>query len=236
MIYCFDLDGTLCTSVENSNYELAEPDVIVINEINRLHEQGDVIKIMTARGCVSNKDYTELTNHQLSIWGVKYNELIMNKKPHANIFIDDRGINISEWKSKIPKKIGIIAGAFDLMHPGYIRMFKECKQYCTNLTVALHVDPSLERAKLSPVQELLERYEILSAIKYIDDVVVYSTEEDLVSIIPDYDIRFLGDDYKDRIYTGYDLPIEVHFLNRGHGYSTTKLKEKIYYSMKDWGL
>ena len=92
MIYCFDLDGTLCTSVENSNYELAEPDVIVINEINRLHEQGDVIKIMTARGCVSNKDYTELTNHQLSIWGVKYNELIMNKKPHANIFIDDRGI------------------------------------------------------------------------------------------------------------------------------------------------
>ena len=119
MIYCFDLDGTICSSVEKSQYEKAVADTAVVNEINRLYDSGNTIKIMTARGCVSGIDHTVLTKKQLNTWGVKYHELLMNIKPHADWFIDDKGIHVSDWKSRIPRISGIIAGAFDIIHPGY---------------------------------------------------------------------------------------------------------------------
>lgn len=230
MIYCFDLDGTICTSVEKSQYEKALPDKAVINEINRLYDSGDTIKIMTARGCVSGIDHTIITKKQLKEWGVKYHELIMNTKPHAHWFIDDKGINVWEWKKKIPQVKGIIAGAFDVIHPGYIRMFEECKRNCTHLTVALHEDPSLERPnKLKPVQTVDERKEILESIKYIDDVVMYRTEDTFLKYLESgkYNIRFLGEDYNDGSYTGKDIDIDIIFVDRSHDYSTTELKRKI---------
>jgi len=235
MIYCFDLDGTICTSVEKSQYEKALPDHSVVNEINNLHSQGDIIKIMTARGCVSGIDHTVLTKKQLQDWGVNYHELIMNTKPHADWFIDDKGIHISEWKSRIPQVRGIIAGAFDIIHPGYIRMFQECKRHCTHLTIALHEDPSLARPhKLKPVQTIEERKEILRAIKYIDDIVVYQSEGAFLYYLETgkYDVRFLGEDYNDGSYTGKDIDISIVFVDRSHDYSTTKLKNKICESLK----
>jgi len=230
MIYCFDLDGTICTSVEKSQYENALPDKVVVNEINRLYDEGNIIKIMTARGCVSGVDHTQLTEKQLNDWGVKYHELLMHIKPHADWFIDDKGIHISEWKSKIPSVRGIIAGAFDLIHPGYVRMFKECKLHCTHLTVALHEDPTLARPnKLPPVQSVEERKEILRSIQYVDDIVVYQAEDTYLHYLKsgDYDVRFLGEDYKDGSYTGVDIPIDIIFVDRSHKYSTTELKRKI---------
>jgi len=230
MIYCFDLDGTICTSVEKSQYEKALPDKSVINEINRLYDSGDIIKIMTARGCVSGIDHTIITKKQLKEWGVKYHELIMNIKPHAHWFIDDKGINVLEWKKKISQVKGIIAGAFDVIHPGYIRMFEECKRNCTHLTVALHEDPSLERPnKLKPVQTVDERKEILESIKYIDDVVMYQTEDTFLKYLESgkYNVRFLGEDYNDGSYTGKDIDIDIIFVDRSHDYSTTELKRKI---------
>lgn len=234
MIYCFDLDGTICTSVEKSQYEKAQPDLVVVNEINRLYDEGNTIKIMTARGCVSGVDHTLLTKRQLNDWGVKYHELLMHIKPHAHWFIDDKGIHISEWKARIPRVRGIVAGAFDLIHPGYIKMFEECKRHCTHLTVALHEDPSLARPqKLKPVQSVEERKEILKAIKYVDDVVVYQAEDTFLWYLESgkYDVRFLGEDYIDGSYTGYDLPINIVFVDRSHDYSTTELKRKI---VKSW--
>ena len=234
MIYCFDLDGTICSSVEKSQYELAVPDQVVVDEINRLYAEGNKIKIMTARGCVSQVDHTNLTTKQLKKWGVKYHELIMNLKPHADWFVDDKAINIIDWKKQIPKVKGIVAGAFDIIHPGYVKMFRECKQNCTHLTVALHENPSLERiSKLSPVHTVDERIDILKSIRYIDDVVVYKLEEEFHNLLQskDYNIRFLGDDYKDGSYTGKDIPIEVKFVDRNHDYSTTELKRKI---VKSW--
>lgn len=234
MIYCFDLDGTICTSVEKSQYEKAKPDFVVVNEINRLYDEGNTIKIMTARGCVSGVDHTQLTKKQLNDWGVKYHELLMHIKPHAHWFIDDKGIHISEWKSRIPRVRGIVAGAFDLIHPGYIKMFEECKRHCTHLTVALHEDPSLARpSKLPPVQSVEERKEILKAIRYVDDVVVYQAEDTFLWYLEsgNYDVRFLGEDYSDGSYTGYDLPIDIVFVDRSHDYSTTELKRKI---AKSW--
>lgn len=229
MILCFDLDGTICSSVDNSQYSIAEPDDVVINEINRLYDLGNIIKIMTARGSVSGIDYTQLTIEQLNGWGLKYHELIMNKKPHADLFIDDRAINIKDWKENIPFKYGILAGAFDIIHPGYIEMFKKAKLSCNHLTVALHEDPSLENNKVIPVHSVYERKNILLSIKYIDDVFIYKTENDLYKILSSggFDIRFLGEDYLDKDFTGKDLDIPIYWIKRNHNYSTSDLKRKI---------
>ena len=77
-----------------------------------------------------------------------------------------------------------------------------------------------------------DRKEILRAIKYVDDIVVYYAEETFLSYLKDYEVRFLGSDYLDGSYTGKDIAIDVVFLNRDHGYSTTKLKENIWHSME----
>ncbi len=231
MIYCFDVDGTICTSVEDSRYIEARPYSNVVNEINRLYDNGNFIKIMTARGSVSGKDYAELTRRQLDEWGVKYHELIMNAKPHANLFVDDRAINVEAWLEQIPAVRGVVAGAFDIIHPGYVRMFAAAKQVCTNLTIALHDDPSLERhSKLKPVLTVEERSIILKSIRYVDEVVPYQTEDDLYHLLKtgSFDVRFLGDDYRGRAITGADLDIEISWIDRSHGYSTTSMKKAIY--------
>jgi glycerol-3-phosphate cytidylyltransferase len=235
MIYCFDLDGTICNSVEGSQYQKALPDLTVINEINRLYNAGHKIKIMTARGCVSGVDHSDLTKEQLRVWGVFHHQLIMHVKPHAHLFIDDKGINIEDWKKQIPQVKGIIASAFDVIHPGYIRMFNDAKLYCNHLTVALHEDPSIERHhKLQPVQTVEERMEILKSIKYIDDVITYKVENEYLDYLKSkkYNIRFLGTDYKTKSYTGQDIPIDIIWLDREtHEYSSTKLKTQIYESI-----
>jgi glycerol-3-phosphate cytidylyltransferase len=132
-------------------------------------------------------------------------------------------------------KKGILAGAFDLIHPGYIKMFTECKNHCEHLTVALHEDPNTERKKLPIIHTIEERKEILLSIRYIDDIVVYKTEKEWYNILANgnYDVRFLGGDYLNKNYTGQDLPIKIHFLSRDHNYSTTDLKQKIANSLKE---
>ena len=232
MIYCFDLDGTICTSVEGSQYQKALPDLAVVEEINRLFNCGHKIIIMTARGCVSGVDHSNLTREQLHAWGVYHHQLIMHVKPHAHLFIDDKAIHIDDWKKQIPQVKGIVAGAFDIIHPGYIKMFKECKQNCTHLTVALHENPSFDRPhKPKPVQSLEDRKEILKSIKYIDDIIIYQKEDHFLSYLDNYDIRFLGDDYRDGSYTGKNLSIPIIWINRSHEYSTSKLKKEIFNSI-----
>jgi glycerol-3-phosphate cytidylyltransferase len=231
MIYCFDIDGTICTTVDRSRYTEARPHTHVIGEINRLYDQDNIIKIMTGRGCVSGKDYTELTRRQLEEWGVKYHELIMNVKPHADLFIDDRAINIEAWLEQLPQLRGVVAGAFDIIHPGYVRMFAEAKQVCTNLTVALHVDPSMQRRnKLKPVLTVEERSLILKSIRYVDEVIAYDTEDDLFELLKTgrFDVRFLGDDYRNQPITGADLDVKIHWIQRSHGYSATRMKKAVY--------
>ena len=238
MRYCFDIDGTLCHTPNNEkgkpDYENAQPLPFMVEQVSRSYDEGNYIIMQTARGKGSGIDHTELTKKQLNDWGYKYHELFpMFCKPTADIFIDDKGINAMVWAAKQPKVKGIIAGAFDIMHPGYIRMFEDAKKHCNHLTVALHEDPSLARFhKLKPVQTVEERKEILKAIKYVDDVVVYQAEETFLSYLDDYDIRFLGTDYKDGSYTGKDIDIKIVWLDReNHTYSSTKLKTQIYQSV-----
>ena len=238
MKYCFDLDGTICDTPIRSEdnkpiYAESTPLPFMVEQVNRLFDEGHKIIIMTARGRGSGIDWTQWTIKQLEMWGVKYHELEpMFHKPTADLFIDDKGISVEEWKKKVPPVKGIIAGAFDVIHPGYIRMFEEAKTHCNHLTVALHEDPSMARPhKLKPVQSVEDRKEILRSIKYIDDIVVYQAEETFHHYLKDYDMRFLGDDYADGSYTGKDLNIEIRWLSRNHDYSSTKLKTDIYHTI-----
>ena len=128
------------------------------------------------------------------------------------------------------KIVGVIAGNFDVIHPGYIYMFDECKRHCDILLLLLHEDPSIERPeKIKPILSLPERNMILSSIKQINKIIPYQTEKDLYHILENeqIDIRFLGDDYKNKSFTGDDLNIPIHYLDRSHDWSTTKFKKMI---------
>lgn len=128
------------------------------------------------------------------------------------------------------RKIGVIAGNFDIIHPGYIRLFKECKANCDTLFILLHSDPSKERPeKIKPILSIKERDEMLMSIKYVDNVFVYDTEADLLHLlnILQPSVRFLGDDYIGKNFTGRELKIPIHYLDRSHGWSTTKFKRLI---------
>jgi glycerol-3-phosphate cytidylyltransferase len=129
---------------------------------------------------------------------------------------------------------GIIAGSFDILHPGYIRMFEESKRVVSYLIVALQDDPTVDRPeKCKPVQTWEERAEILKSLRYVDDVVYYNTEYDLRKLLGSvkYDVRILGSDYLGRRFTGDDLEKPVFYCNRNHQYSLTDLKERIAESM-----
>ena len=127
-------------------------------------------------------------------------------------------------------KKGIIAGNFDVIHPGYIAMFKECVENCDCLIVLLHTDQSIERPhKLKPILSPDERKDMLMSLRYVNDVIRYTYEEQLYDLLKvgEFNIRFLGDDYKGKPFTGDDLKIPIHYLSRDHGWSTTKFKKLI---------
>jgi len=126
--------------------------------------------------------------------------------------------------------IGFTAGNFDLLHPGYIYTFEEAKRHCDKFLVFLQRDPSATRyTKYKPVIPLYERYRTLMAIKYIDDVYIYQTEEELYELIKFWkpQVRILGEDYIGKTFTGDDLPLKVIYTTRSHDWSTTKLKDLI---------
>lgn len=128
-------------------------------------------------------------------------------------------------------RTGFVCSSFDIIHPGYILLLKEAKSLCDKVIVGLHSDPSIERSwKNSPVQSLEERKIVLEAISYVDGIVVYDTEKDLLGLLTTInpDVRILGTDYKHKeSFTGKELNIPVHFHERNHNWSTTNLKKRI---------
>jgi glycerol-3-phosphate cytidylyltransferase len=235
MTYCFDLDNTLCETVA-SDYTSCRPIQNRIDKLNSLYDSGERIIIFTARGMSKYSGNLDLiienlfekTQNQLNSWGIKYHELIMGK-PSYDFVIDDKNLLIEYFFEK-EKIVGFIAGNFDIIHPGYIEMFEFTKNHCNHLIVALHTDPSIERlTKLKPILSVDERKKILQSIKYVDEILTYDTESQLIQILKNnkIDVRFLGDDYKNKKYTGSELSIPIIFVNRDHDWSTTKLKKKI---------
>ena len=125
---------------------------------------------------------------------------------------------------------GVMAGNFDVIHPGYIKMFKEMEQNCDTLIMLLHTDPSIERpSKLKPILSVEERRELLLQIRPVKDVFVYTYEAQLYDLLKlgEFNIRFIGDDYCNKPFTGDDLNIPIHYIKRDHGWSTTKFKKLI---------
>jgi glycerol-3-phosphate cytidylyltransferase len=129
------------------------------------------------------------------------------------------------------ERVGIVASCFDLFHAGHILMLTEAKENCDRLVVALQSDPTIDRPeKNKPIQNLFERFIQVNACKYVDQIIPYNTEADLLNMLTgyDWDVRFLGDDYRDRQgYTGYGLDIPIHYCSRRHDYSSSSLRERI---------
>ncbi len=129
------------------------------------------------------------------------------------------------------KKVGFTCSCFDLFHAGHIMMLKEAKSVCDYLIVGLQTDPTIDRPeKNKPIQSVFERYVQLEACKYVDEVVVYATEKDLLDILHSYpiNVRVVGDEYKDKEFTGKDLShIQIYYNSRKHSFSTTELRKRV---------
>ena len=132
--------------------------------------------------------------------------------------------------AKNGKVIGITASCFDLFHAGHVLMLEEAKSYCDHLIVALQTDPTLDRPeKMRPIQSIYERYVQVSACKFVDEVVVYDKESDLLNVLnsKQVDVRILGEEYKDKEFTGKHLDHKIIYNTRKHTYSSTELKRRI---------
>lgn len=132
------------------------------------------------------------------------------------------------------RKIGITFSAFELFHAGHVKMLEEAKQHCDYLIVGLQTDPTIDRPdKIKPVQTVVERYIQLSGCKFVDQIVPYSTEQDLEDILASFkiDVRILGDEYATKEFTGrqfcIDNNIELVFNSRKHRFSSTSLRRAV---------
>ena len=133
-------------------------------------------------------------------------------------------------------KKGFTCSCFDLMHPGHIKMLQDARDQCDYLIVGLQEDPTIDRPNTNnkPIQTLEERYIMLSAVRFIDEIMIYKTEDDLYSYLKKNkpDIRILGSDYKSKDFTGKDLNLDIYYHNRDHNWSSTELRERIKKSEK----
>ena len=131
----------------------------------------------------------------------------------------------------IVSTMGFTCSCFDLLHAGHILMLQDAKRHCDKLIVGLQTDPTIDRSdtKNKPIQSLDERRIQLEAVKYVDEVFIYDTEEELYKklLFINPDVRILGSDYIGKSFTGDDLDIEIHYHERKHNYSTTNLRKKI---------
>jgi glycerol-3-phosphate cytidylyltransferase len=138
----------------------------------------------------------------------------------------------------IGKPVGFTCSTFDLLHAGHILMLAECKQVCDYLIVGVQSDPTIDRpgVKNKPVQSIVERYVQLSAVKFVDEIIVYNTEkdlEDMLMFLP-LAVRIIGEEYKDKDFTGKqiceDRGIKIWYNSRNHRFSSSELRQRTYQS------
>ena len=131
-------------------------------------------------------------------------------------------------------KIGFTCSTFDLLHAGHVTMLEEAKRHCDFLIVGLQNDPTLDRPeKNAPVQSIVERQIQLAAVKYVDEIVIYNTEQDLVDLLLTLpiDMRILGDEYKTKEFTGKDIAKQrgskIIYNGRDHSFSSSSLRKRV---------
>mgnify|MGYP003625856864 FL=1 len=130
--------------------------------------------------------------------------------------------------------VGFTCSTFDLCHSGHIQMLRDAKDQCDYLICGLQIDPTIDREdKNAPIQTVVERYAQLQAVKYVDEIIPYSTEQDLEDILEMYsiDIRILGEEYRNKEFTGKDIcsrrSIQLFFNNRDHRFSSSGLRQRV---------
>lgn len=124
---------------------------------------------------------------------------------------------------------GFVCSAFDLLHTGHIAMLEEARSQCDYLIVGLHTDPTIDRpTKNKPVQTSFERFIQLKGCKFVDEIIPYDTEEDLLNLLQMItpDVRFIGEEYRGKQYTGCELPIKMVYTSRRHNFSTSNLRKR----------
>ena len=131
-------------------------------------------------------------------------------------------------------KVGFTCSTFDLLHAGHVQMLRDAKEQCDYLICALQLDPSVDRKeKNAPIQTVVERYTQLKAVGYVDEIIPYQTECDLLDILSLYhiDVRILGEEYRDKEFTGKDIcrkrDIELFFNKRDHRFSSRDLRNRV---------
>lgn len=132
-------------------------------------------------------------------------------------------------------KIGITFSSFDLLHAGHIKMLEDAKQECDYLICGLQTDPTIDRPeKNKPVQSIVERYVQLNGCKYVDEIVPYTTEQDLEDILRAFkiNVRIIGDEYKSKEFTGKkyckESGIDFHYNKREHRFSSSGLRKEVF--------
>ena len=128
------------------------------------------------------------------------------------------------------KRIGFVASCFDLLHAGHCLMLEDAKKQCDYLVAGLQIDPSVDRPhKHKPILSLEERRILLESNKYVDQIVLYGTEDDLAEILRGMlpQVRILGEDWKGRLATGQEYSDEIYYHKRDHNYSSTNIRKRI---------
>ena len=132
------------------------------------------------------------------------------------------------------KNVGITFSTFDLFHAGHVKMLEEAKNECDYLIVGLQLDPSIDRPeKNKPTQSVIERYVQLRACKYIDEIIPYVTETDILDILSSFklDVRIIGEEYKNKSFTGKDYcikrGIKIYYNKRDHRFSSSLLRKQV---------
>jgi len=128
-------------------------------------------------------------------------------------------------------RIGFTCSTFDLFHAGHLLMLEEAKKQCDYLIVGLQTDPTIDRPKEKnkPIQTVFERWIQVESCKYVDKVIPYATEKELMDILLSYpiDVRILGEEYMEKEFTGIGMPMEFYFNKRRHSFSTTELRQRV---------
>ena len=132
----------------------------------------------------------------------------------------------------MPKRfrIGFTASSFDLLHSGHITMLQEASSICDHLIVGLNADPSVNGSKKNkPIQTLMERQIQINAVKYVDQVFVYNSEDELYHLLValPIDVRIVGTDYQRKKFTGDDLGTEIYYNKRDHNWSSSRIRKLI---------
>lgn len=230
MIYSFDLDNTLVTT-EGNDYAASKPISNRIQDVNRLFDEGHTVILFTARGSASGKDHRKFTEDQMNRFGVKYHRIVFGK-PAADIFIDDKSRNSSEWGTSVPNsRVVWTNGCFDVLHVGHIRLLKECirnaAKHDARLVVAIDSDRRIRQTKGHgrPYNSEESRREFLLSLKGIDSVLTFDSDSELEALLKraSPEVMLVGEEYANKTVIGSTYSKSVLFFPLVEGHSTSSI-------------